>query len=78
MMPGREEHQEHHDAVLVEILLSEKVGAGHVRLVGEVIAARAQLGMGIQGPVGLSLDQRAGIVEAVWDLEDAYRHAGRR
>lgn len=31
--------------------------------------------MGMQGPAGLSLDQHAEIVEAVLDLEDAYRSA---
>lgn len=69
------EHEEHHDAVLAEILLSKIVGVAHIRLVGDVISARAQLGMGMQGPVGLSLDQRAEIVEVILGLEDDYRHA---
>ncbi|MGW1377033.1 hypothetical protein ACWD6P_22585 [Streptomyces sp. NPDC002446] len=68
-------HEEHHDAVLAEILLSKKVGVGHIRLVGDVISTRAQLSMGMQGSVGLSLDQHAEIVEVVLDLEDAYRSA---
>ncbi|MCX5093829.1 hypothetical protein OOK36_34080 [Streptomyces sp. NBC_00365] len=66
---------EHHDAVLAEILLSEKVGVAHVRHVGDLISVRAQLSMGMQGTVGLSFDQRAEITEAVLELEDAYRLA---
>ncbi|MGY3201657.1 hypothetical protein [Streptomyces sp. TE5632] len=65
----------HHDATLAEILLSEKVGVAHIRHVGDLISARAQLSMGIQGAVGLSFDQRADIVEAVIELEDSYRLA---
>ncbi|MFE4821530.1 hypothetical protein ACFRFU_34825 [Streptomyces sp. NPDC056704] len=66
---------EHHDAVLAEMLLSEKVGVVHVRHVGDLISVRAQLSMGMQGAVGLSFDQRAEITEAVLELEDAYRLA---
>ncbi|MFD5748642.1 hypothetical protein [Streptomyces sp. NPDC127033] len=65
----------HHDATLADILLSEKVGVAHIRHVGDLISARAQLSMGMQGAVGLSFDQRADIVEAVIDLEDSYRIA---
>ncbi|MFF9341723.1 MULTISPECIES: hypothetical protein [unclassified Streptomyces] len=65
----------HHDAPLAEILLSNKVGVSHIRYVGDVISARAQLSMGMQGAVGLSLDQRADIVESVLALEDLYRQA---
>lgn len=68
-------HEEHHDAVLADILLSERVGVGHIRLVGDIISVRAQLSMGMQGASGLSLDQHAEIVEAVLDLEDFYRRA---
>ncbi|MFE9768498.1 hypothetical protein ACFYPC_28955 [Streptomyces sp. NPDC005808] len=64
--------KEHHDAILAEILLSEKVGVAHVRHVGDLISARAQLSMGMQGTVGLSFGQRADIAEAVLNLEDAY------
>jgi hypothetical protein len=67
--------EEHHDAVLAEILLSERVGLAHIRLVGDVISTRAQLSMLLQGRVGLSFDQRAELVEEVLDLEDAYRDA---
>lgn len=69
-MPGQ---REHHDAVLAEILLSEKVGLAHIRLVGDVVSNRAQLSMLLQGRVGLSFDQRAELVEEVLGLEDAYR-----
>ncbi|AWL40124.1 MULTISPECIES: hypothetical protein [Streptomyces] len=65
----------HHDATLADILLSERVGVAHIRHVGDLISARAQLSMGMQGPVGLSFDQRADIAEAVIDLEDSYRLA---
>lgn len=65
----------HHDSVLAEILLSEKVGVAHIRHVGDLISARAQLSMGMQGAAGLSFDQRAEIVEAVVELEDSYHLA---
>ncbi|WP_406274970.1 hypothetical protein OH779_40585 [Actinacidiphila glaucinigra] len=61
--------------MLADILLSEKVGVAHIRYVGDLISARAQLSMGMQGPVGLSFDQRADIVEAVIELEDSCRLA---
>lgn len=67
--------EEHHDAVLAEILLSEKVGTAHVRHVGDLISARAQLSMGMQGSVDLSFGERADITEVVLELEDAYRLA---
>lgn len=69
------EQEEHHDTVLAEILLSKRVGLVHIRLVGDVISARAQLSMVLQGRLGLSFDQRAEIVEEVIGLEDAYREA---
>ncbi|MGW9171061.1 hypothetical protein [Streptomyces decoyicus] len=47
----------------------------HIRLVGDVISARAQLSMGMQGVAALSLEQRADIVEAILELEDDYRQA---
>ncbi|MHC5902500.1 hypothetical protein ACVNF4_01055 [Streptomyces sp. S6] len=63
---------DHYDAVLAEMLLSRKVGVSHIRHLGDLISARAQLSMGMQGAVGLSFDQRADIVEAVIELEDSY------
>jgi hypothetical protein len=67
--------EDHYDAVLAEILLSNRVGLAHIRLVGDVISTRAQLSLLLQGRVGLSFDQRAELVEEVLDLEDAYRDA---
>ncbi|MEV0191729.1 hypothetical protein AB0I39_24735 [Kitasatospora purpeofusca] len=68
-------NDEHHDAVLADILLSRKVGVAHIRHLGDLISARAQLSMGMQGPVGLTFARRADIVEEVLGLEDAYRSA---
>lgn len=59
--------------MLAEILLSEKVGVAHVRLVGDLISVQAQLSMGMQGPVGLSLADRADIAEELLVLEDTYK-----
>ncbi|WP_253772336.1 hypothetical protein [Goodfellowiella coeruleoviolacea] len=67
--------EEHHDAVLAEIILSKKVGTEHFRLVGDLISARAQLSMGILARGGLSLDELADAAETVIELEDAYKEA---
>ena len=69
------EQEEHHDAVLAEILLSKRVGLAHIRLVGDVISTRAQLSLRMLGRLGLSFDQRAELVEEVLGLEDSYRDA---
>ncbi|MFE6054221.1 hypothetical protein ACFQ6N_26010 [Kitasatospora sp. NPDC056446] len=68
-------NDEHHDAVLVDILLSQKVGVMHIRHLGDLISSRAQLSMGMQGQVGLTFGRRAEIVEEILELEDAYRSA---
>ncbi|WP_030670118.1 hypothetical protein [Streptomyces rimosus] len=68
-------NEEHPNSVLAEIILSKKVGATHIRLAADLISVSAQLGAGMHGPVGLSLDQRADMAETVLELEDAYRHA---
>ncbi|MEV7612390.1 hypothetical protein [Streptomyces sp. NPDC089799] len=67
--------EEHHDAVLAEIILSDRVGTSHIRYVGDILSTRAQLSMGMTGPVGLDLDQYTEMVEKVLELEDAYRRA---
>ncbi|MEV8537208.1 hypothetical protein [Streptomyces sp. NPDC051211] len=67
--------EEHHDAVLAEILLSERVGTSHIRYVGDIISTRAQLSMGMIGSAGPDLDEYAEMVEKVLELEDAYRRA---
>ncbi|GGX51038.1 hypothetical protein [Streptomyces minutiscleroticus] len=69
------DEKEHWNAVLAEILLSKKVGVTHIRLVGDLISAQAQLSMGMQGRAGLSLAERADIAEELLMLEDAYRTA---
>ncbi|MFJ6380888.1 hypothetical protein ACIQI7_12945 [Kitasatospora sp. NPDC092039] len=68
-------NDEHHDAVLADILLSRKIGVAHIRHLGDLISVRAQLSMGMQGPVGLTFARRAEIIEEVLELEDAYRSA---
>ncbi|MEV0370544.1 hypothetical protein AB0I10_12040 [Streptomyces sp. NPDC050636] len=68
-------NEEHYNAVLADIILSEKVGVGHVRLVGDLISVNAQLSMATQGNGGLPLEQHADMVEAMLDLEDAYHRA---
>jgi hypothetical protein len=67
--------KDHHDAVLAEILLSEKVGVLHIRHVGDIISARAQLSMGMLNCPSITLEKRADIAEVILRLEDAYRDA---
>ncbi|MER5931554.1 hypothetical protein [Streptomyces sp. NPDC002054] len=71
-MSGQEEH---HDAVLAEILLSNRVGTSHIRYVGDIISIRAQLSMGLNGPAALDLDAYIETTERVLELEGAYRRA---
>ncbi|XVU26736.1 hypothetical protein ACQPZJ_06690 [Actinoplanes sp. CA-054009] len=72
---AREDNGQHHDVALAEILLSKRVGLEHIRLVGAVISARAELSLLLQGTAGLSFDRRAELVEDVLAWEDAYRDA---
>ena len=65
-------------AVLAEILTSKKIGLRHVRLVGEVVVAQADLNAPRrEGERKLSLSQLAELSERVADAEERYKNAWR-
>ncbi|MEU3275789.1 hypothetical protein [Streptomyces antibioticus] len=70
--------EEHANAVLAEILLSRKIGAAHVKLVGDLISVTAQVDLAARSRrPGFTLDGIADYDERVGPLEDAYRAAWR-
>ncbi|MEY7975990.1 hypothetical protein ACF052_10855 [Streptomyces pilosus] len=70
--------EEHANAVLAEILLSRKIGATHVRLVGDLISVTAQVDLAARSRrPGFTLDGIVDYDEQVGPLEEAYRAAWR-
>ncbi|MFE4172580.1 hypothetical protein ACFRR7_11030 [Streptomyces sp. NPDC056909] len=69
--------EEHWNAVLAEILLSRKIGALHVKLVGDLISVTAQLDIAAARSRGsaFGLDQIIEYDEKVGPLEKAYQEA---
>ncbi|MEV6613784.1 hypothetical protein AB0N31_07865 [Streptomyces sp. NPDC051051] len=68
--------EEHWNAVPAEILLSRKVGALHVKLVGDLISVTAQLDLAARSRrPGFALDGIVDYEEQVGPLEEAYRAA---
>ncbi|MFJ6723582.1 hypothetical protein ACIQPQ_01565 [Streptomyces sp. NPDC091281] len=68
--------EEHWNAVLAEILLSRKIGAAHVRLVGDLISVTAQLDLAARSrPSAFPLDGIVDYDDRVGPLEEAYRAA---
>ncbi|MFF8189705.1 hypothetical protein ACF05L_02205 [Streptomyces bobili] len=68
--------EEHWNAMPAEILLSRKVGALHVKLVGDLISATAQVDLAARSRrPGFTLDGIVDYEEQVGPLEAAYRAA---
>ncbi|MET8785508.1 MULTISPECIES: hypothetical protein [unclassified Streptomyces] len=68
--------EDHWNAVLAEILVSPKIGATHVKLVGDLISVTAQLDIAARRrrPV-FALDSLVDYDDKVGPLEEAYRAA---
>ncbi|KUO13923.1 hypothetical protein [Streptomyces sp. DSM 15324] len=70
--------EEHWNATLAEILLSRKIGAAHVKLLGDLISVTAQLDMAAQRrQPAFGLDDIIEFDEKVGPLEEAYQSAWR-
>ncbi|MGW1785606.1 hypothetical protein ACWCQQ_41970 [Streptomyces sp. NPDC002143] len=70
--------EEHWNKVLADILLSRKIGAAHVKLVGDLISVTAQLDMAAQRRrPAFALDDIIDYDEKVRPLEEAYQAAWR-
>ncbi|MGX1547412.1 hypothetical protein [Streptomyces adustus] len=68
--------EEHWNAVLAEILVSRKIGATHVKLVGDLISVTAQLDVAARSRrSAFALDSIVDYDEKVGPLEEEYRAA---
>ncbi|MCX4700544.1 hypothetical protein OG252_31695 [Streptomyces sp. NBC_01352] len=72
------DQEDHWNGVLAEILLSRKIGAAHVRLVGDLVSVTAQMDMAAQRRLpGFGLDDIVDLEDTVAPLEKAYQAAWR-